>query len=247
MTEAEWLTCQEPAQMLYFLGREPGECKRKFRLFAVACCRRLWHLLIDARSEHLLEVAELYAEGQSSSVELKRARRMAERSVYEAATQARRQAARAAVASCLVSPREAAQRASSAILAVENEDAAAQAHSVSFWRTAGGTYGSTEKDPFEIGALGETAERFWQIGALHEIFGNPFRPVSVNPSWLAWNGGTLVCLAQAIYADRSFDRLPILADALEDAGCSAADILAHCRGGGEHVRGCWVVDLLLGK
>jgi hypothetical protein len=233
--------------MLHFLGKEPGECKRKLRLFAVACCRRLWHLLADATSQRLVEVAELYAGGQSSSVELKRARRLAERSVFEAVTQARRQAARAAVASCLVSPREAAQRASSAILAVENDDTAGQAGSVSFWRTADGTYRSTEKErPFGIGALWETAERFWQIGALHEIFGNPFRPVSLDLCWLAWNGGTVAALAQAIYTDRAFDRMPILADALEDAGCSDADILAHCRQPGEHVRGCWVVDLLLG-
>jgi hypothetical protein len=54
-------------------------------------------------------------------------------------------------------------------------------------------------------------------------------------------------LAQAIYTDRAFDRMPILADALEDAGCTNQDILEHCRGGGEHVRGCWVVDLLLAK
>jgi hypothetical protein len=54
-------------------------------------------------------------------------------------------------------------------------------------------------------------------------------------------------LAQAIYDDRAFDRLPILADALEEAGCDTADILAHCRGPGPHVRGCWVVDLILGK
>ena len=59
--------------------------------------------------------------------------------------------------------------------------------------------------------------------------------------------GTVVQLAQVIHNDRAFDRLPILADALEDAGCTDPDTLAHCRGPGPHVRGCWVVDLLLGK
>ncbi len=62
-----------------------------------------------------------------------------------------------------------------------------------------------------------------------------------------WNDATIPKVAQAIYDDRAFDRLPILADALEDAGCDNADLLTHCRSGGEHVRGCWVVDLLLGK
>jgi hypothetical protein len=64
---------------------------------------------------------------------------------------------------------------------------------------------------------------------------------------LTWNGNTVTRLAESIVTDRAFDRLPILADALEDAGCDNADILAHCRGGGEHVRGCWVVDLVLSK
>jgi hypothetical protein len=76
------------------------------------------------------------------------------------------------------------------------------------------------------------------------ILGNPFRPVSLDPSWLT---STVVALAEGIYADRAFDRLPILAGALEDAGCGHADILAHCRGDGPHARGCWVVDLVLGK
>ena len=82
---------------------------------------------------------------------------------------------------------------------------------------------------------------------LREVFGNPFRPACFSRSVLAWNDGTAVKLAQAIYAERSFDRLPVLADALEDAGCDNADILNHLRGPGPHVRGCWAVDLLLGK
>jgi len=77
-----------------------------------------------------------------------------------------------------------------------------------------------------------------------DIFGNPFRPVAIDPRWQT---ETVVALATGIYAERAFDRMPILADALEDVGCDRADILNHCRGDGPHVRGCWVVDLLLGK
>jgi hypothetical protein len=84
-------------------------------------------------------------------------------------------------------------------------------------------------------------------GLLHEIFGNLFRTSPIPSAWLAWNDGAIRKMAQAIYDERAFDRLPLLADALEDAGCDNADILAHCRSGREHVRGCWVVDLLLGK
>src|SRR5262249_32973192 len=86
------------------------------------------------------------------------------------------------------------------------------------------------------------------VALVHDIFGLlPFRPVTVAPAWAAWNDGTVVKLAQGIYEDRAFDRLPILADALEEAGCSHPDVLSHCRGPGPHVRGCWLVDLLLGK
>ena len=87
-------------------------------------------------------------------------------------------------------------------------------------------------------------ERIEQCRLVRDIFGNPFRPVAVEPSWLT---STVVQLAEGIYSDRAFDRLPILADALQDAGCDSDDILNHCRQPGEHVRGCWVVDLLTGR
>jgi hypothetical protein len=82
---------------------------------------------------------------------------------------------------------------------------------------------------------------------LRELFGTlPFRPISPNPSLTPWSAA-VVNLAQAIYDERAFDRFPLLADALEESGCTNPDILAHCRGRGPHVRGCWVVDAVLGK
>jgi hypothetical protein len=86
-----------------------------------------------------------------------------------------------------------------------------------------------------------------QVMLLRDIFGNPFRPVSLNPAWLTGNDCTVKKIAQAIYDERAFDRLPILADALEESGCTDTDILNHCRQPGEHARGCWVVDLILNK
>src|SRR5262249_39772461 len=80
---------------------------------------------------------------------------------------------------------------------------------------------------------------------LRDVVGNPFRPPRVDPAWLA--AGVAVPLAEAIYDERAFDRLPILADALGDAGCSDAERLAHLRSRGPHVRGCWAVDLVLSK
>lgn len=86
-----------------------------------------------------------------------------------------------------------------------------------------------------------------QAHLLRDIFGNPFRPVSVEPSWLTWHDAPVRKLAQAIYDERRFKDLPVLADALEDAGCGDAAILEHCRGPEPHARGCWVLDLILSK
>jgi hypothetical protein len=92
-----------------------------------------------------------------------------------------------------------------------------------------------------------TQEQTYQCNLLLDIFGNPFRPITLDLAWLTWHDGLLVSMAQQMYDSRDFSDMPILADGLEEAGCSNQDILAHCRSGGEHVRGCWVVDLLLGK
>ena len=89
------------------------------------------------------------------------------------------------------------------------------------------------------------AERSLQADFLRDIFGNPFRPIVADANWLT---STVVSLARGIYEDRAFDRMPILADALQDAGCDSEDVLNHCRDANQvHVRGCWVVDLVLGK
>jgi hypothetical protein len=89
---------------------------------------------------------------------------------------------------------------------------------------------------------------------LRDIFGNPFRPVAISPAVLAWNDALVVRLAQAAYEERHLpegtldnSRLLILADALEEAGCTDTDILVHLRSPGPHVRGCWAVDLCLGR
>jgi hypothetical protein len=82
---------------------------------------------------------------------------------------------------------------------------------------------------------------------IRDLIRVPFRPVAIEPAWLAWNHGTVPAIARRVYGERAFPELPVLADALEDAGCTDADLLAHCRGPGPHVRGCWAVDLILGK
>ncbi|WP_246523022.1 hypothetical protein [Gemmata palustris] len=93
----------------------------------------------------------------------------------------------------------------------------------------------------DAGGRGEQAA---QATLLLDIFGNPFRPIALESEWLT---STVLALAEGIYQDRAFDRMPILADALQDAGCDSDDVLTHCRGPGPHVRGCWVVDVLTGR
>jgi hypothetical protein len=88
------------------------------------------------------------------------------------------------------------------------------------------------------------SEQKMQSNLLRDIFGNPFRPVTLDPRWLS---STVLDLAHTLYDERVFDRMPILADALMDAGCDSEEIINHCRGTGPHARGCWVVDLILRK
>ncbi|WP_232069497.1 hypothetical protein [Gemmata massiliana] len=101
-------------------------------------------------------------------------------------------------------------------------------------------------DPYSEAAWhnGHQSELKVQSNLLHDIFGNPFRPVAFSS---LWRTATAVTLAAQMYDSRDFSAMPILADALQDAGCDSADVLDHCRGPGPHVRGCWVVGLVLGK
>jgi hypothetical protein len=84
-------------------------------------------------------------------------------------------------------------------------------------------------------------------GVVRDVLGNPFRVPVIDPTWLTWDNGTIANLARGIYDERDFERMPILGDALEEAGCTDEHLLGHCHAGGTHVRGCWVLDLLLGN
>jgi hypothetical protein len=216
LTEAQWLACEDPDALLEFLRGRASP--RKLRLFAVACCRRIWHLLPDEGTRRGVEVAERYADGAASDEELEAARSAAQ---------------------------EAVDRYFVHLPAVAAEAVAEAAWGEDQYS---GTYHPQFAAYHAYFAAGEAAgERVAQSLLLRDVIGNPFRSTSVDPAWLAWNGSTVRRLAQAVYDERTFDRLPILADALEDAGCADAAILGHCRGPGPHMRGCWVLDLVLGK
>jgi hypothetical protein len=210
MTEAEWLACDLPQELLNFIeGRTTG---RKLRLFAVACCRRISDGLSRAGLQ-AVEIAEQLADGGATAAQL-----------------------------AAVHQRLPSERATYPANGWDHVARAASAPNVFFAANATGTEARFVAHPDR-----RSAEYAAHSHLICCIFGNPFRPPNLDPAWHYWNDGVIRKLAQAIYDDRAFDRLPILADALEDAGCDDADILAHCRQPGEHVRGCWVVDLLLGK
>ena len=235
MTEAGWSASHSPKAMLEFLRARVGH--RKLRFFAVACCRRVWPLLTDPRSRAAVEVVERYADGLAGPEEMHDAYRLARaaaRAAWDAVGVARGDPDALAAAHRAT---EAARAAAEA--ACEESAVAAAATAVAAGCTA---YAG---DPALRAHV--AAEHRAQCRLLRCVVGNPFRPMSVDPTWLAADGGAAVELAHRIYQERAFGRLPDLARGLEAAGCTDPEILAHCRSGGEHVRGCWVVDLILSK
>lgn len=93
----------------------------------------------------------------------------------------------------------------------------------------------------------EAAETLAQAELLRDIFGNPFRSLALDPNWSRWNGGAATLLARDMYETRDFSLAPLLADMLEDAGATDAQLLEHLRGPGPHAKGCFAIDLALGK
>jgi hypothetical protein len=227
MTEAEWLSCTDPQKMLEHVRGQASA--RKLRLFACACCRRIWHLLTDQTNREAVELSERYADGMATDQEVMA---KADRMLDVAWGWDRQLAAYYATNPCFDGG-----YCRGGFLATSPYDwtaAVSCAHEASGNVTGGHT-------PVLEEVITEESN---QARLVRDIFGNPSRPVTVDPTWLT---PTVQQLDIALYEERTFDRLPILADALEDAGCTDLDILAHCRGKGPHARGCWVVDLLLGK
>lgn len=296
MTETEWLSPTDPEAMLEYLrgplmrhrsdpmaAREedrfreeyreshPSLTNCKLRLFACACCRQVWHLLTDERSRRAVEVAERYADGEITAIESNKA---ADNTEHAGMMPIERMALWAA-------------------------------------HTGSSTGVQIAIQEFMVNARNGGPPQIIQAALLRDIFGNPFRPVMLplmcprrcsagfllygdcaacgrygECPWLTWNDRTVPRLAQQIYDSREFDRMSILADALEEAGCTDQEILMHCRSVAPrqcprcksegrierqkdaymicptcdgckviwdrepnmmHVRGCWVIDLILGK
>jgi hypothetical protein len=240
MTEVEWLACTNPAPMLALLSGKVSD--RKFRLFACACCRRIWRLLPDRRLRQAVEVSERFADGRATAAERKAARTAAMQAHTDAST-------------CLDLPilsRKGLLVGGSAKQAVSfAASRRGAADAVYCCRMAIVTQACAEDSPSPTRREDWHATRAAQFPEfsemLRDIVGNPFRVPTFDAVCLRWSAGTVPAIARHVYEDNAFHDLPILADALEDAGCTHAELVAHCRRPGGHVRGCWAVDLVLGQ
>jgi hypothetical protein len=231
MTEAEWLAATDPMPMLEFLRGKVDD--RKLRLFAVSCCHPFRNRLTYLESRTALEVAERYADGQATAEDLQQARQR-----HRDCEAFRTQRNPADAVSAVATVHDDQHGFTSAFMAAVNS---------AKWSAHAGT----DKPDGRVRSYKEPEWRpLWDSARLNQtvivrcVFGNPFRPVTFDPRWRT---ADVLGLAKGIYEDPAFDRMPMLADALMDAVCDSNAIIAHCRGDGPHVRGCWVVDLILGR
>jgi len=298
MTETEWLASTDVQAMYVFLRdtttlfrtRWQGYravphfafSERKSRLFAVACCRRILHLMPTDEARACVVAAEHYADGLIDARDLSMAVQASMHScerdlsryystsansnpaVRRAALKAlervhRPEGARAvandsahAWAAAKLEEAEEAERAE-AVAAADFDDVLSKLAGAAEQDEADdeddqyvSSHRYIELSDEQFDAL-RVVEQARQADLLRDIVGNPFQPAAFDPSCLAWNDRCVERLARGIYEDRAFERLPILHDALLDAGCDNECLLAHCRSPEGHVRGCWVVDLLLAK
>ena len=181
---------------------------RKLRLFAVACCRRIWHLMADEQSRIAVEVAERFADGMATEEELKLNRIAAEAThaayaagdltwtsfapIHATFAFSKREAAAGAAANCAAAKAD-----------ISGDYVCNLAADAVDWLARASPEASSPR---------KGTEKQRQCDALRCVICNPLRPHAINPAWLAWNNGTVRRIAQSIYDNRAFDRMPILAD-----------------------------------
>jgi hypothetical protein len=249
MTEQDWLACTDPEPMLEFLRGKTTD--RKQRLFACACCRHTG-LLLDAEWQRMVDNRHpSRAEVEWQKVEATLARRAVEMAEKFADGLGHLVALQALDSSPGIEEMEGCY--------ADGSDSAWAAKASAYRARWCANYCSPRSYP--PGASFRSAsksdhdrEQSAQCHLLRDIIGNPFRPAALDPAVLAWNDATVARLARSAYDERQMPagtldntRLTVLADALEEAGCPNPEVIGHCRNGGEHVRGCWVLDVLLGK
>ena len=217
MDERKWLADDDMLNLLDHANRCASN--RKLRLFACACCRRFHDLLPTRAIQRALEISECVADGLASFAELLAAKR----------------------AIAVLQPRNASEWASNCAHFAATRSARNAALSA---------YSTSAEVVRALGLDCESHEHYYAV-LLRDLLGNPFRAIPLNPTWRT---PTVLALAKATYDDRQLpagtldlDRLMVLADSLEEAGCTSSAILGHLRGPKFHVRGCWVIDGLLGN
>jgi hypothetical protein len=244
MNEARWLAATDTWAMLDRLWASGRAGGRKLRLFACACVGRAWDRLADGRSRRAVEVAVRLSDGRATPGEQRDAREAAWAAFVAADLDI---VARFGTRECDPAAKAVHAAAFAAYEAVAWDGTPAS------WFDVAHEAHRADRDAAAAGGVGEAAA---QAALLRDIVGRlPFRPLpAAEAAWLRWEGGLAVALAVAAYDDPLLPpgaldpaRLAVLADALEEAGCGEAELLGHLRGPGPHVRGCWAVDLLLGK
>jgi hypothetical protein len=232
MTEEEWLACDNPEPMLRLIGNRASA--RKLRYFAIICSYRAYYLIprwyydrVRREEGDLLSFIKLAEQCAYGALNRDKLPASPFPNIITGNQNLLEVAIRLAACPTGDTIESAVSVARYAALAVQ--DSVASNWTWDQWVPAGNV---------------RAEEASEQTKYVRDIFGNPFRPVAFSPSW---HTDTVVTLAQQMYDSRDFGAMPILADALQDAGCDNDDILSHCRSNGSHVRGCWVVDLVLGK
>lgn len=230
MNEQSWDASTSPRDLLEAL--RAGGSARKLRLYAVACCRLLGALLHKPAYRTAVDVAEAFADGGAAEAMLA----VAQEECMSAGPEhgfVNSQVQWAAWKVVWHTGNEWTQDPPALIAAIDSTSAVLNV----LYRGAH----TASPDAVRTSVIAVTAA---QTALVRCAFGNPFRPVEFDP---AWRTSDAVALAQSMYNSRDFTAMPILADALQDAGCENEEVLTHCRAPGPHARGCWVVDGVLGK
>jgi hypothetical protein len=217
LTEAEWLACDDPMEMFYSVVRPMKPSRRKLDLFCVACVRLVWHLLDHPALKLPFEWLEIHPGERVRS-------RGHMRDLFQGP------------ARVLYDWRYQHELG-------HNSFAIHIAHDfwADFYEYAFENLG--KESTYDLSVRNDDPSIFLTT-VIREIFGNPFRPVVFNPEWRT---DTVVSLAIQMYESRDLSAMLLLADALQVAGCEDEQLLSHCRVQGQHIRGCWALDLVLDK
>ena len=239
MTEAEWLSITDPIRLLTYLNRPQND--RKLLLYGVACGRQYWRFLSEPASRLGIEQVEQFADGTATiDDEYYRLEWASEGAAFRAESHASSRHRNDWADQFDADDPQALRQLRGPTPPVKRDTGPQFRVDVAYF--ANHIMNLYHHSSSQC-ALKQYAHLL-SLDHLRDIFSNPFRPVVFDPTWRT---STVVALAEAMYTSRRFDPMPVLADALQEAGCDDEQILTHCRGTDPHVRGCWVVDLVLGK